>query len=115
MARSFRGIFRTREYKGRAIRGASYEIGAGSWAPEACFSQYTENGWRQLWVQSFSHLVGPRGVKFATQKEADEYAFCLARTLIDRIAPEFEKPARRELLRLGRRRAGHRGSPGTRS
>lgn len=98
----FRSIFRTREYKGCAIRAASYQVGPESWAPEACFSQYTENGWRQLWVQSFGHLFGPE-VTFPTQKDADNYAFRLAGSLIDKIQPELKEPVLRSKFPFSRR------------
>jgi hypothetical protein len=99
MNREFPWIFRTREYKGCAIRAASYETEPGSWIPEACFSQYTEGGWRQLWIQSFGHLFGPQGLTFLTQKDADEYAFRIACVLIDKIQPDLQ--ARPQRSRFG--------------
>jgi hypothetical protein len=99
----FRSIFRTREYKGCAIRAASYQVGPESWAPEACFSQYTEDGWRQLWIQSFGHLLGPQDVTFPTQKDADNYAFRLAGSLIDKIQPELKEPVSRSMFPFARR------------
>jgi hypothetical protein len=100
MERKFPWIFRTREYKGCAIRAASYQVAAGSWIPEACFSQYTEGGWRQLWIQSFSHLFGPQGLTFPTQKDADEYAFRIASVLIDKIQPELQARPQRSRFRF---------------
>ncbi|HXG49941.1 MAG TPA: hypothetical protein VNN77_00870 [candidate division Zixibacteria bacterium] len=106
-------IFRVREYKGRAMRAASYQIKASEWVPEAWVSHRTERGWRRLWVQSFSHLLGPPPRTFATQEEADACAFLMAQALIDRIqadpgsAPcETGRPLSRYLCRLlgGRRR-----------
>jgi hypothetical protein len=103
MEHDFSLIFRTREYKGCAIRAASYQVGPDSWAPEACFSQYTENGWRQLWVQSFGHLFGPQVLTFPTQKDADNYAFRLAGSLIDKIQPELQGQVSRRILPFARR------------
>jgi hypothetical protein len=103
MNQKSRWIVRTRAYKGCAIRGASYQVGPESWAPEACFSQYTEIGWRQLWVQSFGHLLGPQGLTFPSQKDADNYAFRLARDLIDKIQPELQARPSRSVFPLARR------------
>jgi hypothetical protein len=103
MEHSFSVIFRTREYKGCAIRAASYQVGPESWAPEACFSHYTENGWRQLWVQSFWHLFGPQNLIFPTQKDADNYAFRLAGSLIDKIQPDFQEPVSGRIFPFTRR------------
>jgi hypothetical protein len=103
MDRDFSLIFRTREYKGCAIRAASYQVGPDSWAPEACFSQYTENGWRQLWVQSFGHLFGSQDLTFPSQKDADNYAFRLAGSLIDKIEPDLQRLVSRRILPFGRR------------
>ena len=103
MNQEYGWILRTREYKGCAIRGASYQVAPGSWAPEACISQYTRDGWKQLWVQSFGHLFGPQGLTFPSRTDADNYAFRLAHTLIDRIQPELQEPAAKSLLPFARR------------
>lgn len=86
-------ILRLQEYKRCRIRATSYQVGPMEWAPEACFWKYTEYGWRQFWVKSFEHLFSRKGLTFANQRDADFHAFQLARTLIDTILGELEKPA----------------------
>jgi hypothetical protein len=86
-------IFRTKEYKGHAIRGASYQVGPRDWAAEACFWQHTEKGWMQLWIQSFAHLFSSPRLTFPSQKDADSHAFRLAQMLIDKTLAELEEPA----------------------
>ena len=90
--REIESIFRTQEYKRCRIRATSYQVGPVEWASEACFWKYTEHGWRQFWVKSFEHLFDPEGLTFANQTDADFHAFHLARTLIDTILGELERP-----------------------
>lgn len=85
-------ISRTAEYKRCRIRATSYQVGPIAWAPEASFWKYTEYGWRQFWVKSFEHLFNSEGLTFANRRDADLQAFQLARTLIDTILGELEKP-----------------------
>src|SRR5262245_4254963 len=93
MARETGLIFRTKEYKGCAIRAASYQVGPRDWAAEACFWQHTERGWTQIWIQSFAHLFGNPRVTFPSQNDADRYAFRLAQMLIDKTLTDLEETA----------------------
>jgi hypothetical protein len=85
-------IFRTKEYRGCGIQAASYKAGPSNWVPEACFWIHAGNGWRRLWVNSFAHCLAAQNLSFPNKIEADAWAFRLARTLIDKTLPEFEKP-----------------------
>jgi hypothetical protein len=87
-------IFRTKEHKGCGIRAASYQIKPGKWVPEASFSVYTESRWLQLWIQSFTHCFSMQELTCSNKIEADNWAFRMARTVIDRILPEFERDER---------------------
>ena len=87
-------IFRIKEHKGCGIRAASYQIKSGKWVPEACFSVYTEAGWRQLWLQSFAHCFSMPDHTYSNKIEADNWAFRMARTVIDKTLPEFDKHER---------------------
>ena len=87
-------IFRIKEHKGCGIRAASYQIKPGKWVPEACFSVYTEAGWRQLWLQSFAHCFSMADRSYSNKIEADNWAFRMARTVIDKTLPEFDKHER---------------------
>jgi hypothetical protein len=84
-------IFRTKEHKGCGIRAASYQVMPGKWVPEACFWVYTENGWRRLWIQSFAHCFSMPELTCANKIEADNWAFRMARTVIDRTLPDFDR------------------------
>lgn len=84
-------IFRVREYKGCDIQAASYRLGANGWVPEACFSLETEKGMRRVWIASFAHCFGMHDLIFRNKIEADNCAFSMARTLIDKTLPEFER------------------------
>jgi hypothetical protein len=85
-------IFRMKEYRGCGIQPASYKVGPRDWVPEACFWLHTENGWRRLWINSFTHCLAAHDLTFPNKIEADACAFSLARTLIDRTLPEFDVP-----------------------
>ena len=87
-------IFRTKEHKGCGIRAASYQIKPGKWVPEACFSVYTESGWLQLWIQSFAHCFSMPDLTCSNKIEADNWAFRMARTVIDKTLPEFDRHER---------------------
>lgn len=97
-------IFQMKEYRGCGIRPASYKVGPRDWVPEACFWLHTENGWRRLWINSFTHCLATSDLTFPNKIEADACAFTLARTLIDRTLPEFDapesqaRPSRRDYL-----------------
>ena len=84
-------IFRIKEYKGCDIHAASYKSAAQGWIPEACFCIRTENGPRRVWIASFAHCFGIQALTFRSKIEADSYAFSMARTLIDKTSPEFER------------------------
>jgi hypothetical protein len=83
---------RVKAYRGCGIRAFSYEAGSGTWIPEACFWLYTAEGWRRLWIQSFERFFAPQEMSFPSQKEADDFAFRLARVLIDKTLPDLEEP-----------------------
>jgi hypothetical protein len=83
--------FRVQEYKGCDIRVASYKSAAHGWIPEACFCIHTEKGLRRVWIASFAHCLGIQEFRFRSKLEADNYAFSMARTLIDKTSPEFER------------------------
>jgi len=100
MTSEFELLFRTREYKDRAIQAASYQVAPDRWVPEACFWHYTERGWRRLWIKSFEHLFATQGLTFPNQQEADNYAFRLARTLIDKTLADLQQPASRRPFAL---------------
>jgi len=85
------GIFRTAEHRGCRIRAASYQVKPGKWVPEAAFWIYTEAGWRQLWLQSFAHYFSIIEFTCANKIEADTWALRMARTVIDRALPEFDR------------------------
>ncbi len=78
-------------YKGCGIRAFSYRAGLGNWVPEACFWLYTADGWRRLWIKSFERFFLAQDMTFRSQKEADDFAFCLARRLIDRTRADLEE------------------------
>jgi len=91
MIRETGSIFRTKEYKGCGIRAASYKMGPRGWVPEACFWLHTDDGWRRLWINSFAHCLAAQDLTFPNKIEADARAFSLARMLIDRTLPEFDR------------------------
>lgn len=82
--------FRAKEYKGCDIRAASYKSGAQDWTPQACFWIHTENGPRRVWTTSFAHCFGLQGFAFKSKIEADNCAFRMAQTLIDKTLPELQ-------------------------
>jgi hypothetical protein len=82
------------EYRGCAIRGASYRSPAGDWVPEAYWWQYTEAGPVRLWAKSFEHLFAAERPTFETREPADRHAFQLAKAVIDRLAGWAEGPDR---------------------
>jgi hypothetical protein len=84
-------IFRTKEHKGCGIRAASYQVVPGKWVPQACFSVYTESGWRQLWIQSFAQCFPMPELTCNNKIEADNWAFRMARAVIDKTLPEFDR------------------------
>lgn len=86
-------IFRTVKYKDCAIRAASYQVGLREWIPEACLWKYMERGWSRFWVKSFEHLFVGQRLTFSSQKDADSFAFRLARMLLDEIQADLEKKA----------------------
>jgi len=86
-------IFHTKEYRGCGITAASYRTRSGDWIPEACFWVHTESGWRRFWVASFAHCLGGEEVYYPSKIEADNRAFRMARALIDKTLPEFDKPS----------------------
>jgi len=76
-------------YRGCGIRAFSYQAGSGEWVPEACFWLYTADGWMRLWIKSFERFFLAQDLNFPSQKEADEFAFRLARRLIDRTLSDL--------------------------
>lgn len=86
-------VFPTREYKGCDIHAASFKSGARDWTPQACFWIDTENGPRRVWTASFAHCFGFQELAFRSKIEADNCAFRLARTLIDKTLPDLSSSA----------------------
>lgn len=82
-------ILNTKEYRGCGIRAVSYKTGANDWVPQACFWLHTNRGRRRLWIASFAHCFARPDLTFAKKIDADNWAFRLARELIDRTLPEF--------------------------
>jgi hypothetical protein len=83
------GILGTKEYRGCGIRAVSYKTGANEWVPQACFWLSTRYGLRRLWIASFAHCFARADLTFAKKIDADNWAFRLARELIDKTLPEF--------------------------
>jgi hypothetical protein len=79
----------SQEYRGCGIRAVSYKTRTNEWVPDACFWLRTRYGVRRLWVASFAHCFARPGLTFADKLGADDWAFRLARELIDRTLPEF--------------------------
>jgi hypothetical protein len=82
---------RISEYKGCGIRAFSCQANSGDWVPEACFWLYTADGWRRLWIKSFERFFFAQDLTFRSQKEADDFAFHLARRLIDKTLTDLEE------------------------
>jgi hypothetical protein len=80
---------RITEYKGCGIRAFSCQATSGDWVPEACFWLYTADGWRRLWIKSFERFFFAQDLTFRSQKEADDFAFHLARRLIDKTLTDL--------------------------
>jgi len=92
MASTVGSTLRLSEYKGCGIRAFSYQARPGDWVPEACFWLYTADGWRRLWIKSFEQFFAGPHITFPSQKEADDFAFRLARLLIDRTRTDLQEP-----------------------
>ena len=91
MATKVRSDLRLSEYRGCGIRAFSCQADSGDWLPEACFWLYTADGWRRLWIRSFDRFFFAQGVTFRSRKEADDFAFRLARRLIDKTLKDIEE------------------------
>jgi hypothetical protein len=84
--------FTLREYKGCGVQPASFRLDATGWVPEAAFWLYTDEGWRRLWVASFAHCLPRADMTFSNRTEADQWAYHLARQLIDRMLADLVTP-----------------------
>lgn len=93
MPRNSDSILRIKEYRGCSIRPASFKLEPQVWVPEACFWLHTESGPIRLWINSFSQCFACQDKTFPNKIEADLFAYRLARVLIDKFLPEFEKPS----------------------
>ena len=84
---------RTKEYRGCGITTASFKLDSGAWMPEACFWLYVAGDRRRLWVNGFAHCFDAQETTYPTKIEADNFAFRMARALIDMTLPEFDMPS----------------------
>jgi hypothetical protein len=100
MASTVEPTLRLSEHKGCGIRAFSYQAGSGEWVPEACFWLYTADGWRRLWIKSFERFFAAPDITFFTQKEADDFAFRLARLLIDRTLTDLQETTQPRMAAL---------------
>lgn len=92
MAGKVGSTLRLSEYRGCGIRAFSYQGGSGDWVPEACCWLCTAAGWRRLWTKSFERFFVGQDLTFPSQKAADDFAFRLARRLIDQTLTDLEEP-----------------------
>jgi hypothetical protein len=94
MSREEMKRFTLREYKGCGVQPASFRVGEAGWFPEAAFWLYTDKGWRRLWVASFAHCLRRAEMTFPSRIDADQWAYHLARELIDRMLTNLAGPLR---------------------